>query len=553
MNNTAQHRLALPSGFKVGRYELQEVIGSGGFGITYLAKDTSLGRRVAVKELLPNNIATRIDGSTVVAKTESDEKDLTWARERFLNEGRALAACDHPNVVDVFEMVEANGTAYMVTKYEEGQSFEQWLRNLGRPPTESELRSILMPLLSGLESVHNAGFLHRDLKPDNIYITKTGRPLLLDFGSARQAISSRTTALTSIVTNGYAPFEQYDEEGHQGAWSDIYALAAVMYRAISGKKPPDATRRLKDDPCEKLAAIYSDRYSTEFLRAIDRGLEPDEKKRPQTIAEWRESFESSEDATVLLEEDDDATRLIAPPRPVIPQWRRFIQEHGALVIGAGGALLLLIVVVLLLRPNPQVAIARDVTKPGTTPAATAEPSATVITATTPTPRPVATATPPPQMADITPAPSLAPASAVPAQLDPRLVGSWQTTAMFRLPNSNPPVTVRRHAHWQIAPDGHYTLTGPFNDSGFITSANNTLKDYSNSAPKDAPEEYRYTFYGEKLVVESATNRIEWQRVANVKSLPPSGEHQSSHRRQQGVRPEDVGHAIIHRVFKGRFP
>src|SRR6516162_8616274 len=129
-----EHVLALPTGYQLGKYHLEGVLGSGGFGITYLAEDTYLHRKVAIKEMLPNDFATRIDGTTVVAKTRSDTASLAWARARFLEEGRALAACDHPNVVNVYEMIEANETAYMITKYEEGKSFEQWLKDLGRAP-----------------------------------------------------------------------------------------------------------------------------------------------------------------------------------------------------------------------------------------------------------------------------------------------------------------------------------------------------------------------------------------------------------------------------------
>jgi serine/threonine protein kinase len=263
-----QHVLALPAGYQLGKYIFKGLLGSGGFGITYLAEDTSLDRKVAINEMLPNEFATRLGGTTVVAKTRSDKTDLEWARARFVDEGRALAACDHPNVIDVYEMIEANGTAYMVTKYEEGCNLESWLQKLGRRPTEPELKDILFPLLSGLERVHRTGFLHRDIKPENIYITEDGRPVLLDFGSARQAIRRRSVVMTSIITPGYAPFEQYYEDGNQGEWTDIYALGAVIYRALTGKRPPEAIRRLADDSCERLAVAYNGRYSDGFLTAL---------------------------------------------------------------------------------------------------------------------------------------------------------------------------------------------------------------------------------------------------------------------------------------------
>jgi serine/threonine protein kinase len=332
-----EHRLALPAGFRLGKYNLLSVLGAGGFGITYLAEDYSLGRRVAIKELLPNEIATRLDGSTVVAKTKSEEENLAWARDRFVQEGRALAACDHPNVVNVYEMIEANGTAYMVTKFEEGRSFSEWLKEVGGAPTEKELRAILLPLLSGLEKVHKAGFLHRDLKPENIYLTDDGRPILLDFGSARQAVSDRTTSLTSIVTSGYAPFEQYHEDGKQGAWSDLYALAAVMFRAIHGKKPPEATRRLKDDPCPKLGKQHAGQYSARFLSAIDTALAVEPQKRPQSVAQWLE----------MLGESPTRKEVVVPPWWHL--WLEKLQQGAELAkakpswaAGAGAMLLVLV-------------------------------------------------------------------------------------------------------------------------------------------------------------------------------------------------------------------
>src|SRR3984893_9649446 len=311
---TEQHLMALPEGYQLDRYVIEGVLGSGGFGITYLAEDTMLGRRVAIKELLPGDFATRVGNATVAAKgRDSDHENFEWARKRFLEEGRALAACKHPNVVDVYGAFAANGTAYLVTAYEEGQDLERWLRGLGRPPTETELSGILWPLLSGLERVHEAGFMHRDIKPENIYLTAGGRPVLLDFGSARQAIGSRSRILTAVITAGYAPFEQYHEGGQQGPWTDIYALGAVMHRAITGKKPLEAAARVMGkDPYQSLTAIYGRRDSATFLKGLERALRIKASERPQNIAQWR--------ALIGENPSVETTKLVRPKSTVWRWW-----------------------------------------------------------------------------------------------------------------------------------------------------------------------------------------------------------------------------------------
>jgi serine/threonine protein kinase len=283
-----RHRLALPLGYRLGRYEFREQLGFGSFGITYLAYDRTRSRKVAIKELLPTMIATRCD--TIRVEPHSDDEQWRWALERFVAEAETLAACKHPNVLRVFEVFRANGTAYMVTQFQEGCTLTQWLKKLGRKPTDSELRGILELLLSALDTVHAHQFLHRDIKPDNIYMTERNQPVLIDFGSARQDVAQRSAALTAIVTEGYAPFEQYSENGRQGPWTDLYALAGVMYCAIVGRKPPSATERAaarERDPCICLTTAYRSQYSAGLLQSIDAGLRFNARSRLQSTAEWR--------------------------------------------------------------------------------------------------------------------------------------------------------------------------------------------------------------------------------------------------------------------------
>jgi serine/threonine protein kinase len=556
--SSAQHRLALPAGYELGRYQFKEVLGSGGFGITYLAYDRTLNRRVAVKELLPNDIATRVDGTTVVAKTESEDKSLGWARERFMDEGRALAACDHPNVVNVYEMVEANGTAYMVTKYEEGRSMEQWLRELGRPPNESELRSVLMPLLSGLETVHQAGFLHRDIKPDNIYITKNGRPVLLDFGSARQAISNRSMAMTSIITSGYAPFEQYHDDGKQGPWSDIYALAAVMFRALTGKKPPEATRRLKEDPCPKLAATLAGQYDAGFLDAIDRGLAVNEAERPQTVAAWRSMFTTQGSSAPA---DDEATRILprttppplpfplatsasgsAPPATVASPLNELLKSPLLFKVGLPAAVVLLLALTWFVtrghgngspsiggNGNHQIGLIDLV--PGNSP----------------NEQPAKNGgnrggspddNQPPGNAAVTPNPN--PGAPAVGQIDPRLVGTWE---VVNAPSG-------KKLRWEQSADGHYVMSGAINDAGVISAGDGQIRQYSNASQQAI--ESNYQFNGAHLITAGQGNTTEWQRITDNNSRRQTssrGNDQPGHKVK--VRTDDISHSI-RRVFR-HFP
>lgn len=186
-----QHRNALPRGFKLFEYQIESVLGKpGGFGITYLATDSHLRQSVAIKEYLPTDFAIREGVSTVYVRSSSYEESFDWGLKCFIEEARVLAKFNHPNIVRVSRFFEAHGTAYMVMEYQKGQSLTDYLKQQ-RVLTEDELLAIVLPLLEGLKEIHLAGFLHRDIKPNNIYIREDKTPVLLDFGSARYAVGQK--------------------------------------------------------------------------------------------------------------------------------------------------------------------------------------------------------------------------------------------------------------------------------------------------------------------------------------------------------------------------
>jgi serine/threonine protein kinase len=274
---------ALPAGSAVQEYRVEKLLGVGGFGLTYLATDANLNLKVALKEYLPGEIALRGPGQTIGPRSSDTAETFGWGKQRFLDESRTLASFRHPNIVRVMRFFEANGSAYMVMEFVEGASLGDWIK-ARRPITEPQAAAIVAPLLDGLEVVHNSGFLHRDIKPGNIYVREDGSPVLLDFGSARQ----RSAELTAVVTPGYAPFEQYHTQGNQGPWSDLYALAGVLYWMVTGNPPAEAAARVREDKMPGALTVGDHaRFRAEFLTAIDWALAPHEDKRPQAVAEWR--------------------------------------------------------------------------------------------------------------------------------------------------------------------------------------------------------------------------------------------------------------------------
>ena len=291
--------LALRQGYELQEYRIESTLGVGGFGLTYLATDTNLNLKVALKEYLPGNLALRREDQSIAPKSDDSVDTFKWGLERFLDESRTLASFRHPNIVRVMRFFQANQTAYMVMEFVAGQQLSDWVR-ARRPVDEASLRGVLLPLLDGLGVVHDSGFLHRDIKPGNIFMRDDGSPVLLDCGSARQAGASE---LTAIVTPGYAPLEQYHTHGKQGPWSDIYALGGVLYWLVTGNKPVEAAARVRNDPMPPaIQAGDRNRYSEALLTSIDWMLIPAEDQRPQSVSEIKAVLQGNQEATQRVSE-----------------------------------------------------------------------------------------------------------------------------------------------------------------------------------------------------------------------------------------------------------
>ena len=285
----SESRLALPAGTVLQEYRVDWTLGIGGFGITYLAVDTNLEMQVAIKEYFPSDLVMRETSGKVRVKQPEDEAAFLEGRDKFLIECRTLAKFNHPNVVKVSRFFQMNDTAYMVMNYESGASYKDWLAKRGKIE-EAQLLKMFLPLIDGLEVVHKAGFLHRDIKPANIFVRLDDSLVLLDFGAARHAIGSKSRSLTTIVTPGYAPFEQYHSHGKQGPWTDLYALGGVLYWTATGNKPAEAPARIKTDAMPPASRVAAGRFSPSILTAIDWALLPDEGKRPKSTEEFKKAL-----------------------------------------------------------------------------------------------------------------------------------------------------------------------------------------------------------------------------------------------------------------------
>ncbi|MDQ6640322.1 MAG: serine/threonine protein kinase [Pseudomonadota bacterium] len=343
---------ALSVGARVGEMQILRVIAVGGFGIVYLARDHSLDRDVALKEFMPSRLVGRKDGERVTVRSVADARTFELSLKSFVNEAKLLAKFSHPAVVKVYRFWEANGTAYMAMPYLRGPTLKNVRRSMTDPPTETWLRSVIDPLLDALAMLHAEGFYHRDIAPDNVLLSGTGLPVLLDFGAARHLIGDRTQSLTAVLKPNYAPIEQYAESRQlrQGPWTDLYALGALIKYLLDGSPPPASTARSIHDEMDALADRRIADVSTRFLAAIDWALAVRPQDRPQNVDALRAALSGrlvpplrdsarqggTRDVTGLAPESESVPPTLLQPRAV-PRRRSLALPEVLAIVGVAVA------------------------------------------------------------------------------------------------------------------------------------------------------------------------------------------------------------------------
>ena len=326
--------VTLPAGVRLRDYEVTDVIAESAFGIVYLGWDHTLHRKVAIEEYLPVSIATRSDDSTAIVTQSRDLDTFKAGLAGFVGEARQLAGFDHPSLLKVYRHWEENGTAYRAMPFYEGRTLRGALVELGHVPSEAELRLWLKPILDGIAALHAGRVWHQNLSPETILITPAG-PVLLGFGSAARAIESIHHTPAKALRPGFAAIEQYGSEAGstRGPWTDLYALAATVYTAVTGADPAPAADRLAHDHVRPLSVVAAGLYSAGFLAAIDAAMAIQPQQRPANHAEFRALMGDIESpATVVLAprrdlmqelflplDDDREVTVPDPPRAIVPE------------------------------------------------------------------------------------------------------------------------------------------------------------------------------------------------------------------------------------------
>ena len=272
----------LPEGFQLGEYRILRVLASGGFSFVYLAHDPN-ETPVAIKEYLPAGLALRVNGATVPAVAEVDQKAYRFGMKCFFEEGRALAGFAHPNVVRVLNFFRANETVYMVMRYERGRTLQQHIQARHGAIGEDWVRHTFAQMLNGLREVHSSKLLHLDIKPSNIYVRNDGAPVLIDFGAARQTLGAEAGGFPPMYTPGYASPEHYRGRERLGPWSDVYSVGASLYATLVAKAPQPADQRCAEDRLVPASKACGGKFSRQLLETVDWCLQLDHMQRPQSV------------------------------------------------------------------------------------------------------------------------------------------------------------------------------------------------------------------------------------------------------------------------------
>ena len=310
-----------------GRYLVQNVIGFGGFGITYRGMDLKENKMIAIKEYYPNGVATRAPG-TVSVNIHSSYESYKKGMDKFLQEARIIYHYRNPYILTIFSLFEENNTAYYVMEYLTGKDLKQVLKEHGEKLPWNELKKIIIPVMDALSVIHQDGVIHRDISPDNIYVCADGSPRLIDFGTAR--VYTGSSEMTVIIKKGFAPPEQYSSRARQGPWTDVYAMGATIYRSLTGKMPPESLDRQRADNILPLESAGSDAPAS-VNRAVMKAMSLCEFQRYGTIYEFRNDLESVGEiglTSVANVFTSFAERFLSRPISVKGGVKRIVCESG---------------------------------------------------------------------------------------------------------------------------------------------------------------------------------------------------------------------------------
>lgn len=331
--------LVLPIGtILLGKYVIGKVLGKGGFGVTYLAYDINKKEKVAIKEYMPDSLAYRAPGTSLITTYQGEKEEaFKLGAEKFYEEAKTISRFNgHPNIVNVREFFYENNTAYFVMEYIEGINLKEYTAQRGGRLNEQEMLQIALPLMNALIIVHSVDVLHRDISPDNIYIANDGTVKLLDFGAARQVLGEQSKSLSVILKPGFAPIEQYQTRGKQGPWTDIYGLAATMYYCMTGHIPEAAMDRVEEDKLESLSGQGA-AVSQKFEKALLKSLSLRAINRYQSMIEFKtelkDVLQSSSGSpnnlgTNGIENQDHPVNGLSPVNPYINPYNQSLQQPG---------------------------------------------------------------------------------------------------------------------------------------------------------------------------------------------------------------------------------